>query len=222
MNECGSVGGVARVLVPHPDFRLILALDPRHGEVSRAMRNRGIELCLLPPPLPTSAPTPQSTKAAATDAATAAAAAAAAAASAALAPTDGGSGRSVQNALAPIAATPTPAVAGATLTAGQQAQQGALCVLATEGLGAGGPRCMSAQAAARAGRIGRLGTLGAHPGTAWLGWCRGADRGMAPGAWGSCVTVLLNALQGGGARPGLPAPLLGWEWGWHHAGVPAP
>jgi len=33
MNECGSVGGVARVLVPHPDFRLILALDPRHGEV---------------------------------------------------------------------------------------------------------------------------------------------------------------------------------------------
>lgn len=34
MNECGSVGGVARVLVPHPDFRLILALDPRHGEVS--------------------------------------------------------------------------------------------------------------------------------------------------------------------------------------------
>lgn len=33
MNECGSIGGRPRVVVPHPDFRLILALDPRHGEV---------------------------------------------------------------------------------------------------------------------------------------------------------------------------------------------
>jgi midasin len=46
------VGGQARVVHPHPQFRLILALDPRHGEVSRAMRNRGIELFLLPPPPP--------------------------------------------------------------------------------------------------------------------------------------------------------------------------
>lgn len=56
MAECGSVGGKPRVIIPHPDFRLILALDPRHGEVSRAMRNRGIELFLLPPsPAPTPA-----------------------------------------------------------------------------------------------------------------------------------------------------------------------
>jgi midasin len=46
------VGGQARVVTPHPQFRLILALDPRHGEVSRAMRNRGTELFLLPPPAP--------------------------------------------------------------------------------------------------------------------------------------------------------------------------
>jgi hypothetical protein len=50
--EAGTVGGQARVVHPHPQFRLILALDPRHGEVSRAMRNRGIELFLLPPPPP--------------------------------------------------------------------------------------------------------------------------------------------------------------------------
>jgi len=28
-------------------FRLILTMDPRHGELSRAMRNRGIEICVL-------------------------------------------------------------------------------------------------------------------------------------------------------------------------------
>jgi midasin len=42
----GAAGG--RVVVPHPNFRLILAYDPKHGEVSRAMRNRGVELYLLP------------------------------------------------------------------------------------------------------------------------------------------------------------------------------
>ncbi|GFH19436.1 uncharacterized protein HaLaN_16382 [Haematococcus lacustris] len=30
--EAGSVGGVSRVVAPHPEFRLLLALDPRHGE----------------------------------------------------------------------------------------------------------------------------------------------------------------------------------------------
>lgn len=47
LNECGSAGGGPRVLVPHPDFRLFMAMDPRHGEVSRAMRNRGVEVFLL-------------------------------------------------------------------------------------------------------------------------------------------------------------------------------
>ncbi|GLH08476.1 Dynein heavy chain, cytoplasmic [Gryllus bimaculatus] len=36
---------------PHPAFRLFLALDPRHGDISRAMRNRGVELYLPEQPL---------------------------------------------------------------------------------------------------------------------------------------------------------------------------
>ena len=28
-------------------FRLILAMDPRYGEISRAMRNRGVEIFML-------------------------------------------------------------------------------------------------------------------------------------------------------------------------------
>ena len=28
-------------------FRLILTMDPHHGELSRALRNRGIEICIL-------------------------------------------------------------------------------------------------------------------------------------------------------------------------------
>ncbi|KAJ1898488.1 AAA ATPase midasin, partial [Coemansia sp. IMI 209127] len=36
-------------VVPHPNFRIVMAVDPQHGELSRAMRNRGIEICVLPP-----------------------------------------------------------------------------------------------------------------------------------------------------------------------------
>ncbi|XP_017784384.1 PREDICTED: midasin [Nicrophorus vespilloides] len=32
---------------PHPDFRLFLTMDPKNGEISRAMRNRGIEIYIL-------------------------------------------------------------------------------------------------------------------------------------------------------------------------------
>lgn len=46
LSERGSVDGVPQVLVPHPEFRLFMTLDPKHGELSRAMRNRGIEICL--------------------------------------------------------------------------------------------------------------------------------------------------------------------------------
>ena len=42
--------GGARVVVPHPDFRVFLCMDPCHGEISRAMRNRCMELCLLREP----------------------------------------------------------------------------------------------------------------------------------------------------------------------------
>lgn len=49
LNECGTdANGRPRILRPHPDFRLFLILDPKNGDVSRAMRNRGIEIYLLP------------------------------------------------------------------------------------------------------------------------------------------------------------------------------
>ncbi|MEW5309894.1 MAG: hypothetical protein WDW38_001740 [Sanguina aurantia] len=50
LNECGHTADGPRLIRPHPDFRLILAMDPKHGDVSRAMRNRGIEICVLQPP----------------------------------------------------------------------------------------------------------------------------------------------------------------------------
>ncbi|CAK4340295.1 unnamed protein product [Aphanomyces euteiches] len=49
VNECGVVNGTLRVVKPHPDFRIFLAMDAQFGEVSRAMRNRCIEIALLPP-----------------------------------------------------------------------------------------------------------------------------------------------------------------------------
>jgi midasin len=60
LNECGTGSGSARVITPHPDFRLFLTLDPKHGEVSRAMRNRGIELYLLREGQPEGASAPAS------------------------------------------------------------------------------------------------------------------------------------------------------------------
>ena len=44
VNEHRSQDGSAEVVTPHPNFRLFLTMDPRHGELSRAMRNRCIEL----------------------------------------------------------------------------------------------------------------------------------------------------------------------------------
>lgn len=37
-------GGDTEILRPHPDFRLVFSFDPKNGELSRAMRNRGIEI----------------------------------------------------------------------------------------------------------------------------------------------------------------------------------
>lgn len=44
INECCLTDGKPRVVQPHPDFRLFLTMDPKFGELSRAMRNRGIEV----------------------------------------------------------------------------------------------------------------------------------------------------------------------------------
>ncbi|GAA5999947.1 hypothetical protein JCM10207_005984 [Rhodosporidiobolus poonsookiae] len=53
--ERGPVNGEIQVIAPHPDFRLVMTLDPRNGELSRAMRNRGIEIAVLSTPPASSA-----------------------------------------------------------------------------------------------------------------------------------------------------------------------
>jgi midasin len=47
LNERGGVSGGIEVVRPHPNFRLFMIVDPQHGELSRAMRNRGVEVALL-------------------------------------------------------------------------------------------------------------------------------------------------------------------------------
>ncbi|KAL9004418.1 MAG: hypothetical protein Q9188_002756 [Gyalolechia gomerana] len=44
INERRSEDGSIRVVRPHPNFRLFMTMDPQHGELSRAMRNRNVEL----------------------------------------------------------------------------------------------------------------------------------------------------------------------------------
>jgi len=51
INECSSEDGQPRTLKPHPNFRLFLTMDPKYGELSRAMRNRGVEVFMEPLPL---------------------------------------------------------------------------------------------------------------------------------------------------------------------------
>ncbi|RLN63377.1 hypothetical protein BBP00_00004192 [Phytophthora kernoviae] len=46
INECGIINGKLRVIKPHKNFRIFLAMDPQFGEVSRAMRNRCVEIAL--------------------------------------------------------------------------------------------------------------------------------------------------------------------------------
>ncbi|KAG5644766.1 hypothetical protein DXG03_007674 [Asterophora parasitica] len=46
LSERGYVDGRVEVLKPHVNFRLFMTVDPQHGELSRAMRNRGIEISL--------------------------------------------------------------------------------------------------------------------------------------------------------------------------------
>lgn len=49
VNECGIVDGKPVILHPHPNFRMFLTVNPSFGEVSRAMRNRGVEIFLMQP-----------------------------------------------------------------------------------------------------------------------------------------------------------------------------
>ncbi|KAL1950443.1 hypothetical protein VTO73DRAFT_5567 [Trametes versicolor] len=48
LNERGAVNGEVQVLRPHSDFRLFMCADSQYGELSRAMRNRGVEIALTP------------------------------------------------------------------------------------------------------------------------------------------------------------------------------
>lgn len=48
LNEQRTEDGSARIIRPHANFRLFFTMDPRHGELSRAMRNRCVEVCFLP------------------------------------------------------------------------------------------------------------------------------------------------------------------------------
>lgn len=47
VNERGLVNGEVKIIRPHTDFRVFMTVDPRNGELSRAMRNRGIEIALV-------------------------------------------------------------------------------------------------------------------------------------------------------------------------------
>ncbi|KAJ1964639.1 AAA ATPase midasin, partial [Dispira parvispora] len=47
VHERGLVGGDIRTVTPHPNFRIFMTCNPQFGELSRAMRNRGIEISLL-------------------------------------------------------------------------------------------------------------------------------------------------------------------------------
>jgi midasin len=46
INEHSNADGTPRVIKPHPNFKVFLTVDPRFGELSRAMRNRAVELHL--------------------------------------------------------------------------------------------------------------------------------------------------------------------------------
>ncbi|KIK92495.1 hypothetical protein PAXRUDRAFT_571192 [Paxillus rubicundulus Ve08.2h10] len=47
LSERGFVDGEVQTLKPHPNFRLFMTVDPQYGELSRAMRNRSLEVSLL-------------------------------------------------------------------------------------------------------------------------------------------------------------------------------
>ena len=46
LSEQHNAGEGVRSIRPHPDFRVIIIMDPRYGELSRAMRNRSLEIFL--------------------------------------------------------------------------------------------------------------------------------------------------------------------------------
>ncbi|XVF62729.1 hypothetical protein PTKIN_Ptkin09bG0031400 [Pterospermum kingtungense] len=49
VNECGIVDGKPVILRSHTNFRMFLTVNPSFGEVSQAMRNRGVEIFMMDP-----------------------------------------------------------------------------------------------------------------------------------------------------------------------------
>lgn len=49
LTERGLSHGEVEILKPHPNFRVFMTVDPQYGELSRAMRNRGLEVSLVAP-----------------------------------------------------------------------------------------------------------------------------------------------------------------------------
>ena len=47
INEHSTDDGEARIVRPHPNFRIFMTMDSKYGELSRAMRNRAVEIFLL-------------------------------------------------------------------------------------------------------------------------------------------------------------------------------
>ncbi|KAG0232655.1 AAA ATPase midasin [Actinomortierella wolfii] len=47
VNERGLVDGEVKIIRPHKNFRIFMTVDPKYGELSRAMRNRGVEITLV-------------------------------------------------------------------------------------------------------------------------------------------------------------------------------
>ncbi|PPR00460.1 hypothetical protein CVT24_004521 [Panaeolus cyanescens] len=47
LSERGFINGAVETIRPHPNFRLFMSVDPHYGELSRAMRNRGIEIAII-------------------------------------------------------------------------------------------------------------------------------------------------------------------------------
>ncbi|KKY20099.1 putative aaa atpase [Phaeomoniella chlamydospora] len=48
INEQHKADGSPRVVVPHANFRVFLTMDPKYGELSKAMRNRCVEIYMEP------------------------------------------------------------------------------------------------------------------------------------------------------------------------------
>jgi len=61
INEHPAEDGSARIIRPHPDFRIFMTIDPQYGEVSRAMRNRAVEIFVPALPEPSLSNPPRAT-----------------------------------------------------------------------------------------------------------------------------------------------------------------